>query len=1111
MPLDKIIASEWECHHDEIVWGYVDQNQTLPEVKEYMKNRYEFDKSFLTSIELHSLAQYKKRYAGYKNLGANDWMEIFEEVEKRQSLGKDSEVYLYGRLIEKARFERNKARYNPVARKGDKRRDAPKPVIGRGPRDRISIRTPRLRAASSASIAASLTDVNAGAAIGCSLPSPYFPMVPFGDAIQETTESDLEGYFVTMTPEVQYTDMLSSTDGGVSHAVMQSGWCESSVDFFRLIDFGNDNDGPPIPVWDCETIQTIPMMFHDDSWRNAMRLPFFQLLQNRDLISIRYGPSDISNTCLFRPPFHVGLGSDVQLGVRTNPDTPEVHSFLQAVWGHSLGSPDRNTVSSLISYLAPQVPEVAEGELAKTVKALFEPSGKHPLQCLFEITAFFASNNKLTVEQMRKFLEWVLHENHTASLEAFLRISTATTRAFSQRLVQAAVSLHKIHLLRSMFHARVDFQPAIKEAILLQDYDFVELLLSRTEKAVLSGESGGRLLVILGETNNVKAANILIENGTDVNFAFDYGFWESTTSLHVAVFSGKLDMTKFLLVKGVNANCVDSDGYTALSTAVPRFTYDGWEADQDEKSTYMDIINVLLEYDASTQCSVADENLIEYVSVRDKALYRLLLEKSDRTSSVLTVADILDAASNGLAALSRCLDRHKQRVTLKKLETALSKLVSRDYGELDTISVLLAAGVNPNTPTLDKRPLTSTRYWSESEAVAVSRLLIKAGADVNVPDLLCHAVRIGNLELLRIFLDAEVDLDLFGPQALITAIQRKYIEAVAILIDRGVDLRAFGDKLTPLQASASHRTLDFADYLVGRGKEQNIEAPELVNAPAWEYQGHTAIQAACISGDIEMVTWLLSQGAEVNAPPAACDGVTPLEAVMKSDAGIAEKAELIRILLHNGLEITKSDTQKSEGILHAIIKDGQTELLDILFKAKIDVNQRPGIKEGRTPLQLAAELGRLDIVRALLNYGADINARPAYQFGRTALQAAAATSSPNMELLEFLVENMADVNAAPGECGGITAIQGAAIAGNIPVVNFLVSKGACVHGRRAIKDGRTAIEGAAEHGRLDTVEFLLNFDKEGDSIHSSDIQRAIDLARKNNHFEVVNLLKDPSR
>jgi ankyrin repeat protein len=181
-------------------------------------------------------------------------------------------------------------------------------------------------------------------------------------------------------------------------------------------------------------------------------------------------------------------------------------------------------------------------------------------------------------------------------------------------------------------------------------------------------------------------------------------------------------------------------------------------------------------------------------------------------------------------------------------------------------------------------------------------------------------------------------------------------------------------------------------------------------------------------------------------------------------------------------------------------------LLEIALKAGADVNQMSHGKGGKTPLQLAAELGRYNAAQALVAHGALINAPAGYQYGRTALQVAASSASPNMKVLRFLVDNGANVNAAAGICGGITAIQGAAIAGSVLVVQYLWAKGADVNGRPAIKEGRIAIEGAAEHGRLDTIQLLLNYGAKGDVVRGKGFNTAIALAEKSDHSEIVKLL-----
>jgi hypothetical protein len=78
--------------------------------------------------------------------------------------------------------------------------------------------------------------------------------------------------------------------------------------------------------------------------------------------------------------------------------------------------------------------------------------------------------------------------------------------------------MKKTDLLRSLLLSRVDFRPVIQEAIQITDIDFVDLLLSRVDPQCLSRDSGGQLLVRVSETDNIRAASVLVEHGANIDF-----------------------------------------------------------------------------------------------------------------------------------------------------------------------------------------------------------------------------------------------------------------------------------------------------------------------------------------------------------------------------------------------------------------------------------------------------------------------------------------------------------------------------------------------------------------------------------------------------------------
>jgi ankyrin repeat protein len=299
------------------------------------------------------------------------------------------------------------------------------------------------------------------------------------------------------------------------------------------------------------------------------------------------------------------------------------------------------------------------------------------------------------------------------------------------------------------------------------------------------------------------------------------------------------------------------------------------------------------------------------------------------------------------------------------------------------------------------------------------------------------------------------------------------------------------------------------EFLLTRGAD--------INAPAYANGGRTALQLALRSEfPVEVAEFLLDRGADIFAPPALVNGITALEACFFG-WGDDEMRNVCSRLLDASAPVNRPNGEPSSA-LHGVIEEGWEEILARILEPQRNaiINymwcdkeraEEDGGWEPRTPTQLAADNGRLKIVKMLVDRGADINEAPGYRFGRTALQAATSRENPEMELVQFLLEKGAHVNAKPAVYGGITALQGAAISGDIILAKLLLDKGAEVNAAPALIDGRYAIEGAAEHGRLDMVQLLLNAGAKGNVLRSTGFENAIELAEENNHFAVASLLK----
>lgn len=123
--------------------------------------------------------------------------------------------------------------------------------------------------------------------------------------------------------------------------------------------------------------------------------------------------------------------------------------------------------------------------------------------------------------------------------------------------------------------------------------------------------------------------------------------------------------------------------------------------------------------------------------------------------------------------------------------------------------------------------------------------------------------------------------------------------------------------------------------------------------------------------------------------------------------------------------------------------------------------------EGRQALAVAAGLGKLDIVNALIKAGVDVNKR---EGPNTALGAAAGASTGlgNLDIVNALIKAGADVNGR--DEGNATALHAAASRGHLDIVKALIKAGADVNAKDL--SGATALSSATLKGKWDIVNAL---------------------------------------
>jgi ankyrin repeat protein len=751
-------------------------------------------------------------------------------------------------------------------------------------------------------------------------------------------------------------------------------------------------------------------------------------------------------------------------------------------------------IAKVMGKLQRLMPERYEGELSDKVGQILEgrSSGPSNLFSLFGLAAYFASNNALGNTRTDTFLKWTIDQTYTDYLVRFLQINTSTIHAFAAQILRSAARTKNVKFLTALLDHDIKLDRILDDIFSIGDVDLTKLVISRFGLTHLNRLRGIKLFHRFVVENHFDLAWTLVENGVSVDCQFGH-----ETPLYNAVSSRNFRSVRFLLSLGADVNRV-----------LPAFEHDtvlGRAAYNKD----LRIFSLLVEHGANTSCRVGGKDLLEWSSLNCRNIYGFLKGKVGSIAVGVTIGDLVDAANQSTRSLRAYISNHEGQVSKRQLEGALSESIRLEH--LTATLVLLQHGVSPDCYTLNTRPLL-TALDSEKQRRHFCELLIMFKADVNVPGILNKVIQKTEFELLQLFVMSGVDLEEQGMEALVKSAKCDKVMSAAFLLDSGVDINTPGLKINPLQVAAAERNLVMVEFLLIRGAN--------INAPAYPDGGRTALQSALNSGNpLEVAGLLLDKGADIFAPPALVGGITALEAICcgwsSSDEG---RTAVINRLLDAGAPANRPNG-KPTAALHGVIEQGLDGIL-----ARILEPQRNAIInymwcdedieedvyytwEPRTPTQLAADRGRLEAVRMLLDRGADINEAPAYRFGRTALQAATSSESPDMELVQFLLEKGADVNATPAVHGGITALQGAAISGDIMLAKLLLDKGADVNAAPSFIEGRYAIEGAAEHGRLDTVQLLLNAGARGNVFHRTGFEYAIELAEENGHFAIADVLR----
>ena len=476
--------------------------------------------------------------------------------------------------------------------------------------------------------------------------------------------------------------------------------------------------------------------------------------------------------------------------------------------------------------------------------------------------------------------------------------------------------------------------PRLPDAARNQDRTAIQRLVSQHADVNARADDGSTALLWAAHWNDLETANVLLRAGADANAANDYRM----TALSQACGNGSAALVELLLKSGANPNMAIATGETPLMTCA--------------KSGNVEAVRTLIAHDATINTKEPVQNqtaLMWAAAEHHPAVVKALMEAN---------ADVLAHSKKGYTALH---------------------FAARE-GDLETVRLLLAAGVNVNIQTqLD------TPEKDPAETIIAGR---------------GRTTGLGGSYYRKTASTA-------GYTPLLVATVRGQIALALFLLEQGADPNAGDAGFTPLHWAATtwegftanpvygfkdpmagipdrQAKLQLVKALLAHGANPNARMSKTQPTFASGYLdavGATPFLLASSVDDIEMMRLLLAAEADPKIPTAS--NTTAIMAATALHHGVGESAvteaqarEAGKFLLDLGLD-PRGATISGENALFGPAYRGWNTLLGELIDLGVDVNAVS--KAGVTPWlaangqgdRLGGVLYNKEGADLLLKHGAD--------------------------------------------------------------------------------------------------------------------------------------------
>ncbi|KAJ7345134.1 hypothetical protein JRQ81_001084 [Phrynocephalus forsythii] len=282
-------------------------------------------------------------------------------------------------------------------------------------------------------------------------------------------------------------------------------------------------------------------------------------------------------------------------------------------------------------------------------------------------------------------------------------------------------------------------------------------------------------------------------------------------------------------------------------------------------------------------------------------------------------------------------------------------------GDEKALHSMMQSGKNLAQPNKDGwLPLHEAAYYGQEGCLKLLQKSYPGTIDhrtLQEETALYLATNRGHIDCVRSLLQAGAEPDIANKSRetpLYKACERKNAEAVQVLLEFNADVNHRCTRgWTALHEAVARNDIEIVDLLIKAGAK--IEAANCY--------GITSLFVAAESGHLESLRYLAKCGADINTQ--ASDKASALYEAAKNG-----HEEIVEFLLSQGADANKTN---KDGFLpiHMAAKKGYYEIVKML----LPVTSRTRIKRsGISPLHLAAENNRDDVLEELIEAGFDVNA-----------------------------------------------------------------------------------------------------------------------------------------